>query len=346
MVQYHPFLGWFAWAIKELSGALGREAVKHSDNCHQKLRRDEPQFPGEIGPDIKRRIHAMDRFLDFQYAMAVEEFGYYMDNEFDDAMEANIGEAIKNISNAISKAVMFAIKKIIGILKAARDGVKKICGKIKGKLTKKDLKDGVGRPLGGIALPEKAGPSMDIEYSEGMFRNDLARAYTATSKFFMVKVHISTMRRYFNKAIEPDTISRDVERSAEAIAEDAIRVNDICNNVIDSCSKHDNDGEYVEEYGSEGKTPEALLKELDKNIDAWTKEAKNLDETWSWMDDDSRFKYHLDPSTSRDKNRGARINTMYHNMQWALSSAVKAASTVSSYINDNIIIKASHFSTD
>jgi hypothetical protein len=57
-------------------------------------------------------VNTMDRFLDFQYGMAVEEFHYYMGDEYESAMETNISGIIKAATTGIGKAVMFVARKI------------------------------------------------------------------------------------------------------------------------------------------------------------------------------------------------------------------------------------------
>jgi hypothetical protein len=50
----------------------------------------------------------MDRFLDFQYNMAMEELSYYGSGNYDSAMEGNIGDAIMKLWSAVSGAVVKA----------------------------------------------------------------------------------------------------------------------------------------------------------------------------------------------------------------------------------------------
>jgi hypothetical protein len=50
----------------------------------------------------------MDRFLDFQYSIAMEELNYYSDCEYDSAMEGKLGESVKKVWSAISGAVVKA----------------------------------------------------------------------------------------------------------------------------------------------------------------------------------------------------------------------------------------------
>jgi hypothetical protein len=288
----------------------------------------------------------MDRFLDFQYAMAVEEFNYYMSDELDSAMEANIGELIKNIGKAISKAAMFAIKKIIGLLKAARDGVKRVIGKIKGKVNRptKDLRDGIGRPLGGIALSEKAGPNRDVVYRTGLPFQVYIKAGSAVRRLLLLALPVSEMLLELDRARFWETAD-DVDEAVEEISGFKEEINSKCKELIDELHEpvDSEDPRSIGERVQNGSlmSPDALLKALDTCIADWTEKGKKVEQAWHWIYEDPRYD-HETHGSAEYMGGGAQLKTAYNDIQQALTSCVNAASTMSSYINENIVTKAAH----
>jgi hypothetical protein len=268
----------------------------------------------------------MDRFLDFQYNMAMEELSYYCDNELESAMESGAGDAIKSFGALIKKAIMAAVKKIIEVFKGMTRAIREAIRKIKNGRKKSS------NPPGTLALPEHAGPSVSV-----------------TSKKVMVStpgVSIESGIEYLTEATNEfcsaglDKLIMDCD--TKKVSDLRRSVESACDFVMMNCKGVHNVGED-ESYDIAGKPYKHNTFSYDLDLEHVANQLDSLSNKWRGIESQlSRWSDYKSYGTDRDgyydKTTAYKdLQKIYTDIQIMCQRAISATAAMSAALEDNVI---------
>jgi hypothetical protein len=288
----------------------------------------------------------MDRFLDFQCAMAMEELNYVC-KEYVPAMEMRqmskpeifIRNAVCTIGRALWKAITFVGTKIVELYKTLGRSVKSAIQKLKRKNPRDDTRNnnkGSGNDASGNGTAASATHVSTHQY-DGIPEEAFSNAMHALSE-------LMTASTTFNKISATESVFAALRNGDLSKVEDDI--NDSRDSIIDNCVNAINSCDIVDIDHNTKVIPQdelngdfnRLSRWTDEMVNKWQDIVKKHEGNWSFLNDNNF-----------QENAGEEVVKTLKSISAALqdlsSKCLKASNTVSSYINDNIITVVYHMET-